>query len=200
MAEAKSRSAGRIEHRIAAQDDERLDRARLHRRDERGQRAHARKRRVLGLVVADRRAGVAERRVQGADGGVDGRGLALPSHNQSLAAVGQKVLGHGVDPARVDTGDASVRRACSLRWPSKGLRPRTAPGGPRGPRGRARSAGSRDGADDPPWLRSASRPLQRRRAGSSRHPRLRPGVRRRSLARGGSSRGRSAAGRRRGRG
>ena len=51
---------GGIEHRIAAEDDERLDRARLHRGDERGQRAHARKRRVLRLVVADRLAGVAE--------------------------------------------------------------------------------------------------------------------------------------------
>ena len=102
---------GGIEHRIAAQDDERLDRAPLHRGDQRGQRAHARKRRVLRLVVADRLAGVAERRVQGADRGVDGRGLALPGHDQPLAAVRQKVLGKGVDPARVDTRDAGSRQA-----------------------------------------------------------------------------------------
>ena len=102
---------GGIEHRIAAQDDERLDRARLHRGDERGQRAHARKRRILRLVVADRLAGVAEIRVQRADGGVDGRGLAFPGHDQPLAAVRQKILGQGVDPARVDTRDAGSRRA-----------------------------------------------------------------------------------------
>ena len=94
---------GGIEHRIAAEDDERLDRARRHRGDEGSQRAHARKRRVPRFVVADRRACVAERRVQRADGGVHGRGLAFPSHDQSLAAIRQKVLGEGVDPARVDT-------------------------------------------------------------------------------------------------
>ena len=102
---------GSIEYRIAAEDDERLDRARLHGRDERGQRAHARKHRVLRLVVADRRAGVAEIRVQGAHRGVDGRGLAFASHDQPLAAVRQKVLGQGVDPARVDPGDAGCRQA-----------------------------------------------------------------------------------------
>ena len=103
---------GGIEHGIAAQDDERLDRAPLHCGDQRGQRAHARKRRIPGLVVADRLAGVAEKRVQGADRGVDRCGLALPSHDQPLAAVRQKVLGKGVDPARVDTRDAGFCRAC----------------------------------------------------------------------------------------
>ena len=91
-----------IEHRIAAQDDERLNRAPLHRGDERGQRLHARKRRVLCLVVGDRLTCVAEIRVQGADRGVDGRGLAFPGDNQPLAAVRQEVLRKGVDPARVD--------------------------------------------------------------------------------------------------
>ena len=182
---------GGIEHRIAAQDDERLDRARLHRGDERGQRAHARKRRVLRLVVADRLAGVAEMRVQRADRGVDGRGLALSGHDQPLAAVRQKVLGKGVDPARVDTRDAGSRLARG--WP------RAEQGVQRAPRGTGRSAGSRDGADDPPSLPSASRPLQRRRAGSSRHRRLPHAFRPRSLARDGSSPGRSGAGRRRGR-
>ena len=100
-----------IEHRIAPQDDERLNRARFHRGDERNQRAHARKRRVLRLVVADRLACVAEIRVQGADRGMDGRGLAFPSHDEPLAAVRQKVLGKGVDPARVDTRDAGSREA-----------------------------------------------------------------------------------------
>ena len=102
---------GGIEYRIAAQDDERLDRARLHRGDERGERADARKRRVLRLVVADRLAGVAEIRVQRADRGVDSRGLAFPGDDQPLAAVRQKVLGKGVDPARVDTRDAGSRQA-----------------------------------------------------------------------------------------
>ena len=112
MAEAKSRSAGASNTGLPPEDDERLYRARLHRGDERGERADARKRRVLRLVVADRFAGVAERRVQGADRGVDGGGLALPSHDQPLAAVRQKVLGKGVDPARVDTGDVGSCRAC----------------------------------------------------------------------------------------
>ena len=70
----------------------------------------ARKRRVLRLEVADRLAGVAEMRVQGADGGVNGRGLALAGHDQSLAAVRQKILRQGVDPARVDTRDGGSRR------------------------------------------------------------------------------------------
>ncbi len=104
---------GGIEHRIAAEDDERLDRARVHRRDERGQRAHARQRRVLCLEVADRLAGVAERRVERADRRVDGRGLAFPNHDQPLAAVRQKVLGEGVDPARIDARD--VRHGLRLR-------------------------------------------------------------------------------------
>ncbi len=184
---------GGIEHRIAAQDDQRLDRAAIHRGHQRGQRAHARKRRVLRLVVADRLAGVAERRVQGTDRGVDGRGLALPGHDQPLAAVRQKVLGQGVDPARIDTRDAGSRQRSRLQ-------PRAEQGAPRGLRGRRRSAGSRDGADDQPWLPSASRPLQPRRVGSSRHPRLPHVVRPRSLACDGSSRGRSGADRRRGRG
>ena len=102
---------GGIEDRIAAQNDEGLDRALLHRGDERGERADARKGRVRRLVVDDRPAGVAEIRVQGADRGVDGRGLALPSHDHPPAAVRQKVLGKGVDPARVDTGDAGSRQA-----------------------------------------------------------------------------------------
>ena len=42
---------------------------------------------------------------------MDGRGLAFPSHDQPLAAVRQKVLGKGVDPARVDTRDAGSRQA-----------------------------------------------------------------------------------------
>ncbi len=41
---------------------------------------------------------------------MDGRGLALASHDQSLAAVRQKVLGKGVDPTRVDTRDISSRQ------------------------------------------------------------------------------------------
>ena len=100
-----------VEHRIAAQDDERLNGAPVHRGDQRHQRAHARKRRVLRLVVADRRAGVAEIRVQGADRGVDGRGLAFPSHDETLAAVREKVLGKRLNPARVDTRDAGSRQA-----------------------------------------------------------------------------------------
>ena len=114
-----------IEHWIAPQDDERLNRAPIHRGDERNQRAHARKRRVLRLVVADRRACVAEIRVQGADGGVDGRGLALASHDEPFAAVRQKVLGKGVNPARVDSRDAGSRHACgSGRGRSKACRER----------------------------------------------------------------------------
>ena len=50
-------------------------------------------------------------RVQRAHRGVDGRGLALSGDNQPLAAVRQKVLGDGVDPARVDTGDIRCRLA-----------------------------------------------------------------------------------------
>jgi hypothetical protein len=100
-----------IEHRIAAQDNEGLDRAGLHRGPERHQRAHARKRRILDLVIADRLARVAQMRVQGADRGVDGRGLALPRHDHSLAAIGQKILGQGVDPARVETRNAGSRLA-----------------------------------------------------------------------------------------
>ncbi len=42
---------------------------------------------------------------------MDGRGLAFPSHDQPLAAVRQKILGKGVDPARVDTRDAGSRQA-----------------------------------------------------------------------------------------
>ena len=101
---------GGIEDGIAAQDDERLDRARVHRGDDRGERADARKRRILRLVVADRLARVAEKRVQRAARGVDGRGLAFPGHDQPRAAVRQKILGKRVDPARVDSRDAGSRR------------------------------------------------------------------------------------------
>ena len=111
MADGEVEIGGSIEHRIAAQDDECLDRARLHRGDERGQRAHARKRRVLRLVVADRLAGVAEMRVQRAHRGVDTRGLALSGDDQPLAAVRQKILRNGVDPAPIDTGDIRSRLA-----------------------------------------------------------------------------------------
>ena len=56
---------------------------------------------------------------------MDGRGLALASHDQPLAAVRQKVLGKGVDPARVDTRDAGSRRARgSGRGRSKACRER----------------------------------------------------------------------------
>ncbi len=182
---------GGIEDRIAAEDDERLDRASFHRGDERGQGAHARKRRVFRLVVADRPAGVAEMRVQGADRGVDGRGLALPRHDQPFAAVRQKVLGQGVDPARVDTRGANWRRVGPPRSAgSESGRSLAKQGVQRAPRGRERSAGSRDGAGDPPWLRSASRPLQRRRAGSSRHRRRPHAFRPRNLAHDRSSPGR----------
>ena len=145
----------------------------------------------LVSIVADRLAGVAERRVQRADGGVDGCGLAIPGDDQSLAAVRQKILGQRVDPARVDTRDGCLPalRGSQARQDVR-----------RAPRGRGRSAGSRDGAGDPPWLPSARRPLQQRRAGSSRHPRLPRVFRPRSLARDGSSRGRSGADRRRARG
>src|SRR5687767_11132355 len=44
-------------------------------------------------------------RVQRAHRGVDTRGLALSGDNQPLAAVRQKVLGNGVDPAPIDAGD-----------------------------------------------------------------------------------------------
>ena len=81
-----------IEDRIAAQDDERLDRASLHRGDERGQRAHAGKRRILRLVIADRRPRVAKMAIQGAHGGVDRRGLAFPGDDQPLAAIRQKIF------------------------------------------------------------------------------------------------------------
>jgi hypothetical protein len=50
-------------------------------------------------------------RVQRAHRSVDSRGLALSGDNQPLSAVGQKVLRHGVDPARVDTGDIRSRLA-----------------------------------------------------------------------------------------
>ena len=118
---------GGIEDRIAAEDDERLDRARLHRGDEGRQRAHARKRRVLRLVVADRLARIAEKRVQRADRGVDGRGLTIARDDQSLAAVGLKILGEGVDPARVHTRDTAARHttrgrseACRERGEERG--------------------------------------------------------------------------------
>ncbi len=106
-----------IEHRIAAQDDERLNRAPIHRGDQRNQRAHARKRRVLRLGVGDRLACVAEIRVEGADRGVDGRGLAFPSHDEPLAAVRQKVLGQSVDPPSVDTRDVG---SCKARTSGRG--------------------------------------------------------------------------------
>ena len=109
---------GRIEDRITTEDDEGLDRARLHRRDERGERADARKRRILRLVVADRLARVAEIRVQRANGGVDRRRLPFPGHDQSLASVRQKILGDGVDPARVDTRGDGCRRSRRGRSPS----------------------------------------------------------------------------------
>ena len=50
-------------------------------------------------------------RVQRAHRGVDPRGLAFPSHDEPFAAVRQKVLGHGVDPAWVDTRDIRSRLA-----------------------------------------------------------------------------------------
>ena len=50
-------------------------------------------------------------RVQRAHRGVDSRGLALSGYNEPLATVRQKVLGNGVDPARVDTGDVRCRLA-----------------------------------------------------------------------------------------
>ena len=49
-------------------------------------------------------------RVQRADGGVHRRGLAISGHDQSLAAVRQKILGESVDPARLDTRDAGTCR------------------------------------------------------------------------------------------
>ena len=104
---------GGIEHRVAPQDNERPDRAPLHRRDERGQRAHTRERRVLRLVVGDCAAVVAEIGIQCANRGVNGRGLTLPGHDQPLAAVRQKILGKGVDPTRVDTRDAGTCQACT---------------------------------------------------------------------------------------
>ena len=98
-----------IEHRVAAQDDERLDRACLHRRDERGQRARTGQRRILHFVVADRRSVVAKMSVQGADRGVDGRGLAIAGNDQPLAAIREEVLGERVEPARIDTSDTRSR-------------------------------------------------------------------------------------------
>ena len=100
MAAAKSRSAGASNTGLPPRTTSVWTVPPFIADDQRGQRAHARKRRIPGLEVADRLAGVAERRVQGADGGVDGRGLAVASHDQPLAAVRQKVLRKGVDPAR----------------------------------------------------------------------------------------------------
>ena len=42
---------------------------------------------------------------------MDGRGLAFASHDQPLAAVCLKVLGQGVNPARVDPRDAGCSQA-----------------------------------------------------------------------------------------
>ena len=100
-----------------------------------------------------------------------GRGLAFPSHDQPLAAVRQKVLGKGVDPARVDTRDAGSRRA---------------PGSGRG-RSEACSEGREEGGDLPaletePMIRHGSRqrvdPFNHvqsvhRAAGGSRTPSVR---------------------------
>ena len=102
---------GSIEDRIAAEDDERLYRARVHRGDERSKRADTWKRRILRLVIGDCLARVTEIGVQRADGGMDGRRLAFASHDQPFAAVRQEILGKGVDPARVDTRDAGSREA-----------------------------------------------------------------------------------------
>ena len=183
---------GGIEHRIAAQDDERLDRARLHRGDERGERADARKRRILRLVVADRLAGVAE--------------MTCSARRRRRGRPRAGVPQPRSTPCRGSPEDPwQGRRSSAGRHPGRRLppgsrlRPRAEQGVQRAPRGRGRSAGSRDGADDPPSLPSASRPLQRRRAGSSRRRRLPHAFRPRSLARDGSSPGRSGAGRRRGR-
>ena len=174
---------GGIEDRIAAQDDERLDRARVHRGDERGQRAHARKRRVLRLVVADRLARVAEMTCS----------ARRPRRGRPRAGVPQPrstpCRGSPEDPWQGRRSSAGRHPGRRLP-PGSRLRPRRRQGVPRAPRGRGRSAGSRDGADDPPSLPSASRPLQRRRAGSSRHRRLPHAFRPRSLARDGSSPGR----------
>ena len=192
MAAAKSRSAGASNTGLPPEDDERLDRARLHRGDERRQRAHARKRRVLRLVVADRLAGVAEMTCSGRRPR-RGRPRAGAPRPRSAPCRGSP---EGPWPGRRSSAGRHPGRRLP---PGSRLRPRAHQGVPRAPRGTGRSAGSRDGADDPPWLPSASRPLQPRRAGSSRHPRLPHAVRPRSLARDGSSPGRSAAGRRRGR-
>ena len=42
---------------------------------------------------------------------MNGRRLAFPSQDEPLAAVRLKIFDKGVDPPRVDTGDASSRRA-----------------------------------------------------------------------------------------
>jgi hypothetical protein len=181
---------GGVEHGIAAQDDERPDRAVAHRGDERGQRTHARQRRVLRLVVADRAAGVAESVFRAQTAAWTAAGCRSPATISPLPRFARRSL-----------ASASIQRGST---PGTGPARPAAPGRsqalPRAPRGTGRSAGSRDGADDPPWRPSASRRLRPHTAGSSTRPRLRRAGRPRTLARDGPSRDRSGAGRRPGRG
>ena len=180
MAEAKSRSAGASNTGLPPRTTSVLTVPAFIAETSEASELDARKRRVLRLVVADRLARVAEIRVQRADRGVDGRGLAFAGHDQPLAAVRQKVLGKGVDPARVDTRDTGSRQARgSGRGRSKACSERR------------EKRGDLPALETEPMIRHGSRQrvdrLQPRRAGSSRHRRHPHAFRPRSLARDGSS-------------
>ena len=97
---------------VGAQDQKTVDRAFVDRRRQSGQVPFARTAAVGCPVVRHRRAGVAERRVQGVHGGVDSRRLTVAGDDQAGAAVGDQVLRQRVDPGVVDVRGrrAAVKR------------------------------------------------------------------------------------------
>jgi len=86
-----------VVHRVAAENEQRLDLPGVHVGNQRGNRLH-----VGGAVrlrigrAADRRSHVAQRRVDLVDQGVDFRRLARPDDHSAPRPIGLEVLGHGL--------------------------------------------------------------------------------------------------------
>ena len=94
--------------RVRLQDEKAVDCAFVHRRHQGGQVGVARTAAVRRLVVGHRRAGVAERRVQGVDRSVDLRRLAVANDDQAGAAVLGQVLRDRLHPGVVDVRGRSA--------------------------------------------------------------------------------------------